>query len=239
MAGHEEWNVLLDDRASLTVTAGFGVRRLNRQAQESAAKRQRLIEGPAAQSDELLLQASERLRQWCQYGSWAVCLSCDCVHRQRLDMKHLREGTFPNTVNTCVFCAAGYLVPRAEHYPTPLALLSREQVYALRPIHLYQGNHLQDQGAFRRHTEVSKVKWSKVSVLEKIEALDQSQKQGALGAYDFLMQFEFSAYKDFVQEHERFLQQDSEPQYLPPHNAAETISRVCPVAEPLPHQSIL
>ena len=173
--------MLLDDRGCLTVHEGFGRRRVQLQEAGSASERVRYTGVPAwTEGNQVIFRAAERLRRWTQYAS--LCVKCRSTHRQRLERRMLVASWYQyyNTVSTCSFCVQGYFIPSVYMFPSPLARLSKEQVWAWRPLHLVRGGHSQDQGALRRHQEVSKLKWRPVSVLTTISALpDDLQSGGA------------------------------------------------------------
>ena len=172
---YESWDTLLGERGALSVQEGYLNRMIQRQDAEASAKCARYTEDiHLTQTNTLIFKASERLRSWCQCGSWALCVTCQTVHRQQMNMNIILRGesAHHNTVQNCVFCRSWYLVPKRDMFLTLLARLCGTQVNALRPLHLYKGKHHQDQGAIRRHDGLSKLKWSPVSIKTKIASLN-------------------------------------------------------------------
>lgn len=145
------------------------------------------------------------MKTWVQYGSWAICKACGSAHRQRLNVRSLTCGSHNNTLDSCAFCSAGYYVPTVHNYPMVLMRLSPEQVNARRPLHLFQGAVQHGQYGFRRHVEISKLKWAPTSVTDKIEKLPEEIRDHTFAAYNILMSSKVSSYRQFVQDHQEAL----------------------------------
>ena len=144
---------------------------------------------------------SEQLRSWIQYGSWAKCLQCNALHRGKLSMGRFHDTRpWKNTLNACYFCSTRVYVPDAHDFQSPLLHLTREVVHALRPLTLEWG-----QRGFRKHSEMTKLKWSPVSVEDKISALHSPCKESSHRAFQYIMDSSRSWYKDFIQKHREVL----------------------------------
>ena len=97
-----------------------------------------------------------------------------------------------------------------EEIPQPLRALSKAVVQALRPLDIDAGPYQRAAYGYRVHTAMIRLAWATESVLEKIRELPRDERRAARAAYDFLMDSEESAYRDFVQQHEKFLRWEGE-----------------------------
>ena len=103
---------------------------------------------------------------------------------------------------------AKILIPNFEDIPQPLRALSKEVVQALRPLNIDVGPYRRAAYGYRAHSAMIRLAWAAESVPEKIRQLPQDERRTARAAYNFLMDSEESAYNDFVEKHERFLQRE-------------------------------
>ena len=207
MTGHESWESLLADRLSLTRQPNVKERYETRRAEERARKRQRNDPEGLDREQETLVALSYFLRRWVGKGSWAVCTTCSATHRVFMHMPNLTSlEKWQNTTRNCIFCRSQYYVPDHEDFPLPLRGLSREVVHALRPFHLFIGDHQQGQAGFRRHSRLADIRCAPVDVTAKIDALPDEFQQVARTAFDYLMTCcDTSSYGDFVREHRAIL----------------------------------
>ena len=207
MTGHKSWESLLADRLPLSPLPNLKERHDTRRAEERAQKRQRNDPEGLDPQQETLVALSYFLRRWVGKGSWAVCTTCSATHRVFMQMPNLTSlEKWPNTTRNCIFCRSHYYVPDHDDFPLPLRGLSREVVHALRPFHLYIGDHQQGKGGFRRHSRLADIRCAPVDVTTKIDALPNESKQIARTAFHYLMTYcDTSAYGDFVREHRAIL----------------------------------
>ena len=63
---------------------------------------------------------------------------------------------------------------------------------------------------YRVHSAMIRLAWAAESVPEKIRELPRDERRIGQAAYDFLMASEQSAYSDFVEQHDRFLEREGE-----------------------------
>ena len=217
LSAYVPWEELLSEHSSLQSCRGVLKRTLDRNTMEANSKKARRDEHMNGAFENIILAAtSEQLRSWVQFGSWAKCLQCGSMHKSRLDMARFeRMEPWPNTVTQCQFCTGATYIPNVHDIPSPLLNLTNEALWSLRPLTLFQGPQLRGKSGFRRHAEISKLKWSPVSVATKIEALDEPHKQKARTAYEYLMNSTRSSYKEIIHEHEAILQNGKAGQWLP------------------------
>ena len=216
-SGHVDWEELLSDHSSLHSCQGVVRRSLERRDEEQQQRKCRKLEHVQGTVSQIINAAtSEQLRSWIQYGSWAKCLQCNALHRSKLSMDRFHvTRPWSNTLNACYFCSTGIYVPHAYDFPSPLLHLTREVVNALRPLTLFQGKPTWGKHGFRRHSEMTKLKWSPLSVEEKIRALESPWRESAYRAFNFLMDSSRSSYRDYVQEHRDILTKGTAGQWLP------------------------
>ena len=78
-------------------------------------------------------------------GSCAICETCDAAHRVMMHLASLTStDKWRNKTRNCTFCPSDYHVPHQNDFPLPLLNQSREVIHALRPVHLFIGDH--DEG---------------------------------------------------------------------------------------------
>ena len=161
-------------------------------------KRQRIDLGDARNQVQLM---GICLRQWAIKDAWAVCMRCDAAVCKAFSLHDLGNTELRNLVETCKYCNTGYMVPSPDDIPVVLVNLRPEQLEALRPITLHQGDYTQCRHGLRRHGKPSMLKWSETSVTARIDNLDPYLQDRARDAYEFLMGSDKSAYPVFVRRH--------------------------------------
>ena len=116
---------------------------------------------------------------------------------------HLQELPLPAAAT-----AGAHRLPQSGQAGDRPARLSKETVKALRPLDIDAGPYRHAAYGYRVHSAMIRLAWAAESVPEKIRQLPQDEKRAARAAYNFLMASEESAYGDFVEKHNKFLEQE-------------------------------
>ena len=129
--------------------------------------------------------------------------------------KLMSNEKWPNVTENCVFCRSRYYVPSHQDFPVPLRNLSRAVIYALRPFHLYIGDHEQGRAGFRRHARLCEIRCSPEDVTIKLNGLPHEERRVGLIAFDYLMNgCPSSAYSEFVREHRDAILNNKQHEFL-------------------------
>ena len=145
------------------------------------------------------------LERWCTERAWAVCERCGGLQFVALHLMEMSASDGANVVDGCRFCRARHCVPHPEDIPAVLLGLRRQQICALRPLVLHQGDFVQAANGLRRHTSMSRLSWAVRSVRAQIDALDAPLRPRCIDAYEYLMQCDASPYRDWVNRHANML----------------------------------
>lgn len=139
----------------------------------------------------------QQLRSWCQVGAYAVCGVCGGLEARSLNEKDLR--ILPEcTVECCQVCTAGqYVRPQRAHVPPQLRDLTLAQVEALSPLSLHQGDYSRASAGYGKFSRFTRLRWKASTFGERRAALPEELHEGVIAAYEFLMDNEDSAYKEF------------------------------------------
>ena len=107
---------------------------------------------------------------------------------------------------SCTCIQGRYFSPNADAIPNVLKNLSNSEICSLRPLTVHCGQYTRLPNDYRQKGGTFRLTWSKLSVLEQIEKLDNQPSQlRALAAYNFLMNEGESSYKDFVGQRQESL----------------------------------
>ena len=184
---------------------------------EEAAEKQAVQDtcgeiGHLAPNDtDLPLPSEEKARMveaWCKQGSWAMCEKCHSMCPRNLgpmDLRRVNKATI--LASQCPACKYGEYVPQPEHVPEPLRNLKPLVLEALRPLDMDIGPEVRAPHGYPVKSGMMAFSWKEDSVVAMIQALPKRKdRKAAKKALDFLLESEESAYKEFHQRHEEFLQ---------------------------------
>ena len=100
---------------------------------------------------------------------------------------------------TCNCNSNNYVHPSLKDIPVQLQALEHKHILALRPFDIYCGKYNKLQYSYRKKSAVVKFICSKLSVIEKINNLDNDfDKQLYLTAYTYLMSTPDSSYSHYI-----------------------------------------
>ena len=143
-----------------------------------------------------LSERAKMAEAWCKHGSWQICEGCGSVRPRPLQPVDLRSVRQP-TVKRCLLCRRGIYVPQPEDVPEPLRNLS-DEVF---------GRYERAEHGYRVHTTMVRFAWAAESVGAKIRALNTHESRSAARkAFRFLAESDDSAYGNFLDKHEEFLE---------------------------------
>ena len=222
----------MDDRF-LLCSPTEGISTYNRFLQtEREAKRQRSDQYRDYPEHRDVIMVAEGLRKWAFEGSWAVCAVCRGAHRAKLDPTHFLkddgkavwdavqrglsiQDKWPNIMKTCSFCAGDYYVPRFTDFSLLCHGITDDILHALRPIHIFNGPPTYGKTGFRRHVQMTVLRWSPADVLAKIDKLPPTSRRKARLLNEWLMENPDSSYCTFVEEHRAAFREDTVSRALP------------------------
>ena len=119
---------------------------------------------------------AENLQFWAIHGSTTYCLNC----QKLLPVKLLSRWTNRPIVKgktSCTCIQGGYYSPNADGIPDVLKNLSNSEICSLRPLTVHCGQHTHLPISYRQKGGTFRLTWSKLSVLEQIEKLDNQPSQ--------------------------------------------------------------
>ena len=151
--------------------------------------------------------------RWCHIGSWLQCETCHRLEKRPLGEVDIGGRRQKATVKKCRYCKdkIGYPTVQKSDIPEPLQGMSKEVLWALRPLEPFTGRWAQAQHGYRIHTDMIRFWWRPQTVREQISHLRSSAlRQQARAAYEYLMASPDSAYEDFVELHCKFLRRNAE-----------------------------
>ena len=128
------------------------------------------------------------VEQWCKLGSWAICKECHSLQPRPLepvDTRRIAGAEMP--AKACKQCKGKHWVPQPEDIPGPLRKLSVKLAKVLRPLDLDVGPVKKANNGYRIHSSMTRLSWSKGSVLEKI----RQAGGGGLGVASMSVPFGF------------------------------------------------
>ena len=174
-----------------------------RQDEDAAAEHARLHGSHTLQSG--WTPVCVNFDEWCRYGSWAQCCHCRVLFPLKLNQRSLDQPGLAPVDTPCGECtkAGCYVTPTVDELPAALRGLLLRDVRVLRPMTLHQGDLRKAPHGYRRHVQLSKLRWKEVPVASEIAALaDEAQRARCQRAYQYLMASTASAYSTFVRQHE-------------------------------------
>ena len=153
-----------------------------------------------------LSERAKMAEAWCKHGSWQICETCNSVRPRPLQPVDLRSVRQP-TIKKRLLCRRGVYVPQPEDIPKPLRHLPDEVLVALRPVEVDSGRCERAEHGYRVHTTMIRFAWAAESVGAKIQALGTYElRSKARKAYRYLAQADDSAYGNFIDKREEFLE---------------------------------
>ena len=184
-------------------------KRYNRANEEAELARMPLPPTDIAPNDcGLPGPTSERAKMaeaWCKHGSWQICEACGSVRPRPFQPVDLRVRQ--PTIKKCLLCRRGVYVPQPEDVPEPVRNLPNEVLAALRPLEVDSGRYEKAEHGYRVHATMVRFAWAAESVGAKIRALRTHElRSKARNAFRFLAQSDDSAYGEFIDKHEEFLE---------------------------------
>ena len=184
---------------------------------EEAAEKQAVQDacgeiGHLAPNDtDLPLPAEEKAKMveaWCKQGSWGMCEKCHSMCPRTLgpmDLRRVNKATVP--ASQCSACKHGEYVPQPAHVPPELRNLKPAVLEALRPLDMDIGPEVRAPHGYPVKSGMMAFSWKEDSVVAQIAALPKRKdRKAAEAALCFLLDSEESAYKEFFDRHEEFLQ---------------------------------
>ena len=153
-------------------------------------------------------QKGRMVDAWCKQGSWGMCGKCHSMCPRILgpmDLRRVNKPTIP--ASQCPACKNGEYVPQPEHVPEKLRNLKPMVLEALRPLDMDIGPEVRAPHGYPVKNGMMAFAWKEDSAAARIETLPKRKdRKAAKKALDFLLESEESAYKEFHQRHEEFLQ---------------------------------
>ena len=117
-------------------------------------------------------------------------------------MPRFLNKPFVKAVNTYTCKAKRYTVSRYKDIPKQLRGLRLKQIVALLPFTIHCGDYDKSPIGYRKKGGMFRVSWSKDSVEDNVDALDDDEKPRCSVAYDWLMSNNRSTYTDYVNNEE-------------------------------------
>ena len=177
-------------------------------------------------------------QRWVQ-NCWAMHKECQCLQPRKLREMDLQREPSPTIPKSqCKLCnkKRKYMVPKPEDVPEALRELSAEALLALSPFDIDVGaehracDDFKRPTGYRMHTKMIRLSWSEKSVKGKVHELsDKAMRSKAKTAFQYLKNANDpsweafleqhpdlqragkSAYRNFIKEHNRFLQKHESP----------------------------
>ena len=185
------------------------------EAAEKAAVKEAAGEiGHVADNDtDLPLPSDEKgkmVEAWCKQGSWGMCTKCRSMQARPLTPMDLKRVNKPSiSPSQCTACKHGEYVPQPEHVPEPLRNLKPRVLEALRPLERDIGFVERVPHGYRVHNAMMAFAWKERSVQHTIQHLDKrSDRKAAKAAFECLWKNRDSAYKEFLEKHQEFLEKE-------------------------------
>ena len=154
-------------------------------------------------------QKAKMVEKWCKHGSWGMCEECHSMCPRKLtpmDLKRVNKAIVPK--NQCTACKHDEYVPQPEHIPPPLRDLKPRVMEALRPLEIDIGCIERVPNGYMFHNAMMAFAWKMRNVETEIAALrKRGDRRAAKAAFEFLLGSEDSAYKELLEEHQKFLNQ--------------------------------
>ena len=216
---------LRDDAAYRTVKVDDRKKSLNMMCQDAGP----LPRGAQVDNEDPLPKAcsnerAARLQLYCEFNSWQVCSSCNCIQPRDLTpeaMEKLLPATC--TASACIFCRNSKPVASFAPCPDVLRQLPNAILEALKPVEANFGEVQSSKDRFGRgngyrvHTSMVTFSWRPRTVVQQIAALPAHLQTAANNALEWLLQnlgeaSNESAYGDFWEAQLRFLQEHRHPE---------------------------
>lgn len=151
---------------------------------------------------------AENLKFWFQHLSWSYCNNCKMLITERMLPNYFKRPTLKCN-KKCNCKNKIYINPTLDLIPQVLRSLSMVEIIALRPLTVHLGDYRKHQNGYRQKTNLFRVSWSEVSVVDKIELLeDENSIRRCTLAYEHLMDNSCSSYRHFVNLRDTSLQEN-------------------------------
>ena len=148
---------------------------------------------------------AENLQFWVIHWSTTYCFNCQKLLPVKLLSRWMNRPIVKGKTS-CTCIQGRYFSPNADAISHMLKNLSNSENCSLCPLTVHSGQYTSLHNSYCQKGRTFQLTWSKLSILEQIEKLDnQSSKLCALVAYNFLMNEAQSSYEDFVQQREQSL----------------------------------
>ena len=145
---------------------------------------------------------AQNLEFWMVHGSWTYCDRCKKLMELKL-FPRFAKRPLVKSVKSCNCTDHRYLVPKYENVHDSLKNLSQKEIIVLQPLEIHTGEYKRMRNGYRQKTDKFRVTWTKISVQNKINRLeDDASKQRCQEAYDYLMSERKSSYSRFVNKRE-------------------------------------
>lgn len=143
-------------------------------------------------------QDSENLEFWAKHGSWTYCSQCYKLIQLRL-LPRFKNKPITKPKNGCTCQEGRYPTPTNDDIPNVLRNLSLAEICSLRPLTIHNGDYSRMENGYRQKGGIFRLKWSRLSVPEKINALpDLPSRQRTHAAYQHLINDTESSYQEFL-----------------------------------------
>ena len=149
--------------------------------------------------------------RWCQYHAWAQCAGCGLMRPRDLTQATLtRDQKVHVSEKSCMWCRGdrAHPVVGPDDVPPELRGLAPETARALSPLEIDVGPlvRAQHHAGYRQHATMMRFRWQPQSVEATLcELTEPEERRKGRRAYRFLRRQVDSAYRDFDDEHQRFL----------------------------------
>ena len=170
-----------------------------------------------------LTRLTANLQLWCEFNSWQVCKSCKTIQPRDLDPQGLRKLLSPWVgKSSCIFCRSTKAPPVLSMPEDCLQNLPSNVLEAMVPVKANFGPLLESKDQFGRgngyrfHSSMVTFSWQLHSIEDRVAKLFPAERRLANAALEWLWDNTGtnrtqSAFGDFWQEHEVFLQKQPNP----------------------------
>lgn len=119
---------------------------------------------------------SENLEFWIKHGSWTYCEKRKKLSELKL-FPRFAKRPIVKAVKSCNCVDNRYTVPQYKDINDKLKELTRNEIIALRPLDMHVGQYKRLPNGYRRKTDKFRVTWSKMSVEDKINNIEDEDSR--------------------------------------------------------------
>ena len=209
------WETLLEHRVVVAAPPELEEGARQQHARRVADDRRRVSSKFAAvlqareEGDETWRSAvAKGFETWCLENSWVMCSACHRLEKRPCHEADVQGTRRCHTVKKCKFCkdGVGYPTVQASDIPPQLRGMSRDVIWALRPLEPWTGPAVWAKHGYRVHTDMIRFWWRSKTPAEQIKTLEEAEdREKATVAYEFLMASQHSSCRRFVETQQAFL----------------------------------